>query len=421
MRAARLAVTLLLLVASSAQAGVFRLLDDDAEAAQARVDLFQQAHTEVNALYFLARNDRVTLAALALMRDAKRRGVATRLIVDANFQHIPKSVLGYLRDEGVQIKVYHPMTLRHPLWLFYRMHEKVVIVDGQRYITGGRNLAESYFGLASKRRNYVDRDVYVEGESAAEAQHHFENLWSSRHVADLKVSVSAEEKAAAEKMLQDAVDALVTDGFIQLDTNHDWSAGQKNVASVEFLHDPLVPGAGPRVGTRLTEVLEKATESIVLESPYFVPSRALIKLIDEKRAQGVKVTVVTNSLTSNDGFLPHVAYLKYRRHLVRAGVDVREYKGPDCLHAKSAVVDGHLALVGSYNIDPRSENLNTEVMAVADDVDAARDLKNSIDAHAANAFKIGARRERGAWPTTRAMSFRMWAARLLLPFVEGQL
>ena len=60
------------------------------------------------------------------------------------------------------------MTLRHPSWLFRRMHEKVVIVDGQRYITGGRNLAEAYYGMARKR-NYVDRDVYVEGESAADA------------------------------------------------------------------------------------------------------------------------------------------------------------------------------------------------------------------------------------------------------------
>ena len=155
----------------------------------------------------------------------------------------------------------------------------------------------------------------------------------------------------------------------------------------------------------------------MLESPYFVPSRALLKLIDKKRAQGVQVKVVTNSLTSNDGILPHVAYLKYRRHLVRAGVDVREFKGPDCLHAKSAVVDGRIALVGSYNIDPRSENLNTEVMSVAVDEDVARDLLAAIDAHAAQSWRIGPRRER----TSRALSLRMWAMRLLLPFVENQL
>src|SRR5882672_5638402 len=151
---------LLLLAALPLHADVFRVLDDPRDAVQVRVDLIQQATKEIDALYFLARNDRITMTALSLLRDARRRGVGNvRMIVDANFQHIPKPVLAHLSDEGVQVRVYHPLTMRHPSWLFRRMHEKVVVVDSERYITGGRNLAESYFGLA--KRNYIDRDVYV--------------------------------------------------------------------------------------------------------------------------------------------------------------------------------------------------------------------------------------------------------------------
>ena len=415
----RICALLLVLCATTARADVFRLLDDDREAAQARVDLFQQAKHEINALYFLARDDRITLAALALMRDAKRRGVTNvRLIVDANFLHVPRSVLGYLRDEGVEIRVYHPLTLRHPLWVFYRMHEKVVITDGTKYITGGRNLAQSYFGLA--KMNYVDRDVYVEGPSAIEADRHFQNLWTSRHVADLRVRVTEAEKQSAARMLDEALHELEGGKFLQLNTNDDWSAGQKQVATVDFLHDPVVPERGTRVGKRLAEFLEGAKESIVLESPYLVPSRSLLQLLDEKRAQGVQVMIVTNSLSSNDGFLPHVAYLKYRRHLVRSGIDLREYKGPHCLHAKSAVIDGRIVLVGSYNIDPRSENLNTEVMTVVDDESVATEVLGAIGVHAENAWRVASRHDRSMrWP--RSLSLRVWAARLLLPFVEGQL
>ena len=122
-----------LLIVASANADVFRILDDPRDAAQSRVDLIQQARSEIDAVYFLARNDRITLTALALLRDARRRGVDNvRLIVDANSLHIPKAVLAHLREEGVQIRVYHPLTLRHPLWVFTRMHEKLVVVDGQR-------------------------------------------------------------------------------------------------------------------------------------------------------------------------------------------------------------------------------------------------------------------------------------------------
>lgn len=414
------------LAALSVRADVVRILDDPREAAQARVDLIQQAHKEIHALYFLARDDRITMTALALLRDARRRGVGSvKLIVDANFHRIPKAVLAHLRDEGVEVRVYHPMTVRHPVWLFRRMHEKVVVVDGERYITGGRNLAESYFGMARKK-NYVDRDLYVDGESAADAERHFEKLWNSKHVAALKVRVSDAEKHGAEELLDDTLSSLSCgDGFVALNTGTNWSEGQREVDDVAFLHDPLVPTAGPRLAVKLGEIIEKAQTSIVIESPYLVPPKPLRQLLERKLKEGVYVQIVTNSLRSTDGVLPQAGYLKYKRHLIRAGIDVREYKGPDPLHAKSAVIDGKVVLIGSYNIDPRSQNLNTEVMCAIEDEQLANELLDSIDLHLQNAWTI---RHNGRPPraeryplVSRAKKIRVWAAKFLLPIVEGQL
>lgn len=409
-----------------ASADIVRILDDPREAAQARVDLIQQADHEIHALYFLARDDRITMTALALLRDARRRGVGSvKLIVDANFHRIPKAVLAHLRDEGVEVRVYHPMTLRHPAWLARRMHEKVVVVDGQRYITGGRNLAESYFGMAAKK-NYVDRDLYVDGESAADAERHFEKLWNSKHVAALKVRVSPVEKKKAADLLDNTVaDLGCGDGFVVLNTGTNWSEGQREVSDVAFLHDPLVPTAGPRLAVKLGEIIEKAETSIVIESPYLVPPKPLRRLLYRKLHEGVYVQIVTNSLRSTDGVLPQAGYLKYKRRLIRAGIDVREYKGPDPLHAKSAVIDGKVVLIGSYNIDPRSQNLNTEVMCAVEDEQLANELLDSIDLHLQNAWTI---RHNGRPPraeryplVSRAKKIRVWAAKFLLPIVEGQL
>ena len=401
------------------RADVFRILDDPRDAAQARVDLLQQADREIHALYFLARNDRITHIALALLRDARRRGVpSVRLVVDANFHRIPKAVLAHLRDEGVEVRVYHPFTLRHPSWLFRRMHEKVVVVDGERYIAGGRNLAEAYFGMA-KKKNYVDRDVYVEGPSALDAGRHFDNVWASAHVADLKVRVSDEEKELAAKML----DAALCDGTVRLSTGNDWSEGAHDVESVNFWHDPV--DEGQRVAVRLADAIDSAKTSIVIESPYLIPSKGLLALLERKLREGVYVQIVTNSLRSTDGVLPQAAYLKYRRRLARAGIDVREYKGPDPLHAKSAVIDGRIALIGSYNLSNRSEYLNTEVMCVADDPAVAQELLESIDAHLANAWRVRGNgrlvrvHEDPAVSRTRAVG--AWLARLLVPIVEGQM
>lgn len=410
---------LALALALSAGADSFRVLDDPVEALQARVDLIQQASCRIDTVYFLARNDRITLTALALLRDARRRGVpAVRLIVDANFMHIPKPVLAHLLDEGVEIRVYHPLTLRHPTWVFHRMHEKVLVADGQRYITGGRNLAESYFEM-SKHLNYVDRDVYVEGPSAAEAEAHFDNLWSSEHVAALTVRVSEHERQKAAGQLDQALQS----GLVKLGTGTRWSDGQKDVA-VAFLYDPVRDGKSPRVGARLAEFIAGAKRSIVIESPYLVPSKSLLELLAAKVREGVSVTIVTNSLRSADGVLAQAGYLKYRRRVARAGIEVWEYEGPDSLHAKSLVIDDQLALIGSYNVDPRSENLNSEVMCVAEDPDKAAELWNSIQDHIENAWRVdehGRAPRIAHYPGARAKFFRAWAARLILPVIEPQL
>lgn len=402
------------LFAFTAQADVLRILEDPSDAAQARVDVIQQARREINALYFLARNDRVTMTALALLRDAQRSGVTSRLVVDSYFHHIPKSVLAHLRDEGVEVKVYHPLTLRHPSWIVRRLHEKLIVADGERYITGGRNLAESYFGLAKK--NYVDRDVYVEGRSAADAAAHFETLWNSKHVANLRVHVSQKEKRRAAALLDRVMSELRCGaGLAQLDTGRDWSASGTLAANVRFLHDPL--GDGIRVGTRVAELFENAKTSIVIESPYLVPSRALRELLERKQAEGVRVQIITNSFRSTDGFLPYAGYLRYGRRLARAGIDVREFKGPDMLHAKSAVIDGRIVIIGSYNIDPRSHYLDLEAICVAEDEELARRLLGAINVHVENAWKV----DREPPPIPRTTSLGLGAVQLLLPLFEGQL
>jgi putative cardiolipin synthase len=422
----RLAIvaTFLTAVAFPARApgDVYRIVDDPREAAQVRVDMIQQATTTINALYFLARNDRITYTALALLRDASRRGVRARLIVDARFNHVPGPMLAYLHDEGVDVRVYHPFSLRHLSWLFRRMHDKVVIVDGHCYLTGGRNLDEAYFGL-KRKKNFIDRDVYVDGSSATEADRHFERFWSSRHVADISLDYSSRAKQKAAKLLDQQRSSLVKLGFIRLDTGTDWSEGESRRPAVRFIHDPVDDGQSPRVAERLVEIFGTASRSIVIESPYLIPSPSLLELLGKKLDEGVSVDIVTNSLRSTDGLLPQVAYLRYRHHLVRMGVELHEYKGPDTLHGKSVLVDGKIAMVGSYNIDPRSENLNTEVMCAANDEAAARKLQDFVDADIRHSWRIsGNGRTPRSYPKmTRGLRFLIWTTKLLLPFIEGQL
>jgi putative cardiolipin synthase len=401
-----LAIALILLLATAARADVVRILENDREAAQARVDLIRQAKDRIEVLYFMAKDDRIALAMLQLLRDARRRGVPdVRMVIDGSFRRIPKAVLAHLRDEGVKVRTYHPFDLRHPTWILHRMHEKVIVVDGKRYITGGRNLAESYFGMGNKKK-YRDLDIFVAGPSAADAERRFEEVWASKDVADLHGHVTRHSKRDATEHLGDALEAMTRSGFIDLGPRRDWSKGAMDVGPVRFL-------AGHDVGGDMADLIASAKESVIIESPYFIPPRFFRELLLKKLAEGVRIVVVTNSVRSTDGLLPQVAYLKYRRMFAQAGIDFREYKGPDCLHGKAIIVDGRVVMLGSYNIDPRSQYLNTEITCVAENEEFARALQGLIDGHIADAWTILA--------APSAAPIRVWAIRLLLPILEHQL
>jgi phosphatidylserine/phosphatidylglycerophosphate/cardiolipin synthase-like enzyme len=398
-------LALVVLLAAAARADVVRILDKDQEAAQARVDLIRSAHDRIEVLYFIAKDDHVALATLQLLRDAHRRGVSVRMVIDGSFRRIPKAVLSHLRDDGVIIRSYHPFDLRHLTWVNHRMHDKLIVVDGQRYITGGRNLDESYFGL-SPEINYRDIDIYVDGGSAADAERRFEQVWDSKDVAVLHGHVTQRSKREAAEHLGDALDTMAHSGFIDLGPPRNWSEGAIHDGPVQFV-------AGHGIGADMTPLIAAAKESIVIESPYFIPPRFLRELLLKKLADGVRITVVTNSVRSTDGLLPQVGYLKYRGSLARAGIDFHEYKGPDCLHGKVILVDGRVAMVGSYNIDPRSEYLNTEVMAIAENEELARRLQQLIDRHIENAWTIET--------APQAPPLRVLAIQMFMPILEHQL
>ena len=128
------------------------------------------------------------------------------------------------------------------------------------------------------------------------------------------------------------------------------------------LHDPIdgMPAAR-KVGEELRALLDGARESVIVESPYLVPTRGLREGLRRAIARGVRVRILTNSLASTDNLWPQAGYVGDKDDLVKSGVELWEYVGPECLHSKNAVIDGETVIVGSYNLDPRSQRLNREL------------------------------------------------------------
>jgi phosphatidylserine/phosphatidylglycerophosphate/cardiolipin synthase-like enzyme len=395
---------------ASAGADLVRILHGDGEAAQARVDLLQQARQEINLAYYLVGDDDIPLVVLALLRDAARQGIAVRLLIDGHDANnlVPRALAAHLLREGVQIKEFHPRVVLRSSWTKNRMHDKLLIVDGEHLITGGRNLKNEYFGLDC--RNFVDRDVYLRGCAAAAAECYFMARWNSEDVCPVRLSGRQNRHIPEQQShpdLNDACDenAICRAGLlldearrsaeechlVRFHTGYDWSADARQVACVRFLHD--LPGVKKSqqdgIASDMLELLSGARCSLVLETPYMALTSEMNRLLTELRCRGVSVTILTNSFETNDHHSAQSIYENHKRWYLRRGIQLWELRGCDHLHAKAAVIDGQIALIGSYNFDELSEKRNSEVAVAIYDQEIAALLLGSIHVHLQRAYQIG--------------------------------
>lgn len=389
----------------------YRLLDSDYDAAQIRVDLIQQANFQIDAAYFAVGQDALGAMYMRLLRDAARRGLRVRLLINSQTNQIPGEVQRLLVESGVQIREYHPFRLAHPGWINRRLHDKLLLIDSRQMVVGGRNLDQRFFGMSSI--NYIDRDAYISGDVALVAQRYFNEIWNSDDVRPSDLSPGLIKKLARFDDDSDQPDGnprelrnpradqaeawlsmpwpTICCRAIECCSGRDWDACSCRVCCVRFLYDPEGRKHDPQgTAAQLIALVEQAQESVLIESPYFLLTPSLRKALLAARDRGASVTVVTNSLASTDHISVAAAYNNEKRYLLRQGIQLWEFAGPHHLHGKSVVVDDKYAVVGSYNFDPRGEHFNTELAVVIHSLCAARKLRASIERHMQDSFQIGA-------------------------------
>lgn len=456
------------------QTGVV-VLDTGEAALLARAWLADHARRSIEVQYFIWSADNIGILASEALLRAAERGVKVRVIVDDLMIDAPdKSLLALARHPNVDIRIYNP---RHKVGTpFYkrvlnvltdfrgvnqRMHDKTFIVDGQVAITGGRNMADEYFDY-DHDYTFRDRDALLVGEAVKAMQSSFDAFWASR------LAVAVESLYDGWGLMQKNVkvdDAEVRQVYREL---HDYAGKAENLApevraaidaapaaferlanemawgQVEFIHD--VPGkngnrwrldGGGRSSAALARLVAGARESIVIQSPYLVMSDNAKALFRAAVARGVKVRILTNSLASTDNMQAFSGYRNQRRQLLEMGLDIREYK-PDpanrdalmsranppatpplfALHAKSMVVDGKIAYIGTFNFDPRSENLNTEVGVVAHHPGLAMRLQTLMenDMRPENSWRAADEPDQYV-PLSRRGQVRLWQLLPLKPLL----
>jgi len=353
-----------------------RLLASPEASASARLDLIRAARGEINTSAYIFADDRVGRIALAELRAQARSGRRVRLLLDAAGSRLSRAAIAHLIDEGIEVGIYNRFRLGkllRPVSLTYRLHDKLLVVDGEHLVLGGRNVEEGYFGFSRPGYTHFDDvDAYAQGEAAASANRYFMDLWNGPQVERLRredLRVSERKVARYRTHIDDAARMSGRGRFEALRARWREEPSAK-LDRVEFVHeDPRTLKNGvAHTQRRLLRVIDQADSEVEIHTPYLVPDRDLLGAVARARERGVTVRFVTNSLSTSKGheLLAQWAYESQLRSLAAAGAEVWEVKGPRVMHAKTVVADRRHVYIGSYNMDQRSRRLQKETGILAD-------------------------------------------------------
>ena len=375
-------------------------LRDARDAFAARAHLADAAEVTLDIQYYIWRNDMSGTLLLAAVRRAANRGVKVRILLDDNNTSGLDPVLALFDSHpNIEIKLFNPFTLRRARTLNFlfeferlnrRMHNKTFTADHQVTIVGGRNIGDEYFD-AHEEIAFVDLDVLAIGPVVADVELDFERYWNSAAAHQATRYLKRSEPPSEQQLIQAAerttrsdaarafVHALQNSRFVK-----DLIAGTLHYewAPTKVLSDDPAKALGkarPRdlLTERLSRALREPARELRLISPYFVPTRAGVEALGDLVRSGVRVSVLTNALEATDVGVVHAGYAKHRKQLLKANVELYEMRrmsaqtsGRDrkltgssgsSLHAKTFAIDRERIFVGSFNFDPRSARLNTEI------------------------------------------------------------
>jgi putative cardiolipin synthase len=377
--------------------------------------------------YYLWKGDLAGQLLLWRALEAADRGVRVRFLID-DIYHSGRDDVYALVDThpNFELRVFNPMANRglaknlnylvNKKSLNHRMHNKIFMADNAVAVLGGRNIGNDYFGIDTNA-NFFDLDVLTVGQGAREAGAAFDEYWNSRYAVPIAV---LHNKTYTEKDLEQGrvrlkaalKQANALPFALQIKENESienlkkWRE-QLIWTEAHVVVDPLERFEGQGTSAIVDfgrQYVDEIDTEFIGEFAYLIPTQQGIDNTARMIERGVRVRLLTNSLMSNNHITAHSGYMKYRKDLLRAGVELHELRAdaalrehfriheddsevPAGIHTKSFVLDGEQALIGSFNLDPRSRDLNSEiglvvtnrefVQQVVDEMNRDFDPKNS--------------------------------------------
>ncbi len=380
------------------------LIEPGAEGAQIRIDLIEAAQSTIDFSYYEISNGQFTSVLLSCLLSAADRGVKIRILQEG-LTHLAyergklKEILrGFETHPNIEVKYYEKSNLLTPWAWHARLHEKIIIVDKKLALIGGRNIGNKYFLKDEYKKWYVnDREalIYKEGSQKSiigDMHTYYDQLWEYKHTKPHRKNIWAkqrEQRDISNEKLR-IYYKKVKDEHPELFTRSDWMERTYPTKGVQFVHNTLGRNnKDPCCLKALLQLASQASSSIIVQSPYIIPTRRMRKVINEYDIDWDKVSILTNSKRSSPNPIAISAYFNHRKNIVDTVDQVHEYQGPDSIHSKSYVIDDSISIIGTYNLDSRSSYINTESMVIITSEKFTQELQLHIQTSIDNSMLVG--------------------------------
>lgn len=402
----------------------YHTITTGSDAFAARSILSGMATRSIDVQYYIWHNDQAGQLMLQDLWQAAERGVIVRFLLD-DFNSSPdldQQLRRFASHPNIAVRLVNPFIYRQtPAVNFItsiprinrRMHNKSMIFDRQISILGGRNIGNEYLSN-DQNSQFADLDVMLIGTVLDDINASFEQYWQSDLAYDVETLVQPDRKIefvagldliepnisngihSSKSVYQQAVETSTIDiDLINMNVPFKW-------VDVYFLSDDAskLNKTSPTedyLVHQLRYFLGRPDSKLTIISSYFVPTKHGVETLEHLAAQGIKIKILTNSFDATDVAVVHSGYAQWRYRMLKAGIDIYELKSTvsedkgdnklwktrsqssTSLHAKSFAVDDEHVFIGSYNVDPRSANINTEMGVIINDPKLAEQLHTTID------------------------------------------
>ncbi|WP_025647358.1 MULTISPECIES: phospholipase D-like domain-containing protein [unclassified Psychrobacter] len=396
-----------------------------ANAFASRSILTDMATRNIDAQYYIWHDDQAGQLLLKDLWEAAERGVIVRLLIDDfnSSAALDQQLLRFSSHPNTAVRIVNPLMHRKFQALNFvtglprinrRMHNKSMTFDKQITIIGGRNIGNEYLSN-DQNSQFADLDVLLIGKVVADIDNSFGSYWSAPISYDIETLVTLDEDGPTDFI--EGLDQLGTneksDNQSSLsvyksaiaDSSIDTDLLNKRIpfrwTDMQFLSDDVgklttsVP-ADTNLVQQLRTLLGRPDKELTIISSYFVPTKDGVDTLVELADSGIDIKILTNSFDATDVTAVHSGYSQWRPKLLKSGIKIYELKSTaseedrenklwkarsqssTSLHAKTFAIDDHQVFIGSYNVDPRSANINTEMGVIINDDELARQLHEAL-------------------------------------------